>query len=99
MLHVQACSRAEPGGAIQGFGVGTLFRQMAYAGDHAGAFAILDEKRALLPLSGQLNTAGPWWMLASVIEGLVILGEQSQAGQLYPLLRELICTGTVLPLA
>jgi hypothetical protein len=38
-------------------------------------------------------------MLASVIEGLVTLGEQSQPGQFYPLVRELICTGTVLPLA
>ena len=34
-------------------------------------------------------------MLALVIEGLVILGEQSQAGQLYPLARELIDTGAV----
>jgi hypothetical protein len=38
---------------------------------------------------------GSWWMLAPVIEGLVILGEQSQAGQLYPLARELIGTGAV----
>jgi hypothetical protein len=68
---------------------------MAYLGDHAGALRILDEKRALLPLSGQLNTAGSWWMLASVVEGLVIL-EQSQAGQFYPLVRELIGTGAVL---
>jgi hypothetical protein len=34
-------------------------------------------------------------MLALVIEGLVMLGEQSQAGQLYPLARELIGTGAV----
>jgi hypothetical protein len=34
-------------------------------------------------------------MLALVIEGLVILGQQSQAGQLYPLTRELIGTGAV----
>jgi tetratricopeptide (TPR) repeat protein len=95
MLHAQACCRAEPGSNIEGFGVGTLFRQMAYLGDHAGALRILDEKRALLPLSGQLNTAGSWWMLASVVEGLVIL-EQSQAGQFYPLVRELIGTGAVL---
>ena len=74
---------------------GTLFRQMAYAGDRAGALAILDEKRTLLPSSGQQNTRGSWWMLALVIEGLVMLGEQSQAGQLYPLVRELIGTGAV----
>ena len=34
-------------------------------------------------------------MLALVIEGLVMLGEQSQAAQLYPLARELIGTGAV----
>jgi hypothetical protein len=34
-------------------------------------------------------------MLALVIEGLVMLGEQPQAGELYPLARELIGTGAV----
>ena len=34
-------------------------------------------------------------MLALVIEGLVMLGKQSQAGELYPLARELVATGAV----
>jgi hypothetical protein len=34
-------------------------------------------------------------MLALVIEGLVMLGEQSPAGELYPLARELLDTGAV----
>ena len=34
-------------------------------------------------------------MLAMVIEGLVILGEQAKAGQLYPLARELVGTGAI----
>jgi tetratricopeptide (TPR) repeat protein len=80
---------------MEGLGVGTIFRQLAYAGDRNGALAILDERRALLPRSGQTNTAGSWLMLALVIEGLVMLGEHSQAGQLYPLVCELICTGPV----
>jgi hypothetical protein len=45
-------------------------------------------KSALLPHSGQPNTAGSWLML-------VMLGEHSQAGQLYPLVCELIGTGPV----
>src|ERR1700737_149556 len=45
LSHAQAACRLESGGAIEGFGVGTLFRQMAYAGDRIGALAILDEKR------------------------------------------------------
>jgi tetratricopeptide (TPR) repeat protein len=95
LLHAQASSRHEPGISMGGLGVGTLFRQLAYAGDRAGAFALLDEKRAWLPLSGQPNTRGSWWMLGSVIEGLVILGEYAQAAQLYPLGRELIDIGAV----
>jgi hypothetical protein len=35
-------------------------------------------------------------MLPLVIEGLVMLGEQSQAAQLYPLARELVGTGAVI---
>ena len=68
---------------------------MAYAGDREGALAILHEKRAWLPRSGQPNTMGSWWMLALVIEGLVVLGEHSKARELYPLARELVYTGAV----
>jgi hypothetical protein len=68
---------------------------MAYAGDRGGAFAILDEKRALLARSGQPNSRGAWLMLASVVEGLVMLGEQAQAAGLFPLVRELVATRAV----
>jgi tetratricopeptide (TPR) repeat protein len=95
LLHAQASRRREPGSAIEGFGVGTLFLQLTYMGDRDGALAILDEKRALLPRSGRPNSTGSWLMLALVIEGLVMLGEDSQAGQLYPLACELIGTGAI----
>jgi tetratricopeptide (TPR) repeat protein len=95
LLHAQASRRPEPGRSMEGFGVGAHSLQMAYAGDRDGALAILDEKRALLPRSGQPNSLGSWWMLALVMEGLVMLGEQSRAAQLYPLARELIGTGAV----
>jgi tetratricopeptide (TPR) repeat protein len=95
LSHAQAACRPESGGAIEGFGVGTLFRQMAYAGDRIGALAILDEKRTRLPVSGRPNTRGSWLMLALVIEGLVMLGERSQAEELYPLVGELLDTGAV----
>ena len=68
---------------------------MAYAGDRDGALGILEEKRTQLPRVGKPNTAGSWFMLSLVIEGLVMLGEQSRAAQLYPLARELIDTGAV----
>ena len=95
LLHAQASCPSESGSALEGLGVGTLFRQLAYAGDHDGAFAILHENRTWLPLSGRSNARGSWLMLALVIEGLVMLGEQSQAGHLYPIARELVGTGAV----
>jgi tetratricopeptide (TPR) repeat protein len=96
LSHAQASCRRDPGmSSIRGFGEGTLFRQMAYAGDRTGALAILEKNRALLPVSGQENNRGSWWMLALVVEGLDMLGEQAQAGQLYPMVRELIDTGAV----
>jgi tetratricopeptide (TPR) repeat protein len=96
LSHAQASCRPELGSAIEGFGVGTLFRQMAYVGDRDAALVTLEEKRTQLPRSGQQNTRGRWLMLALVIEGLVMFGEQSRAAQLYPLARELIGTGAVL---
>ena len=95
LLHAQASGRPEPGSSVEGLGTGALFRQMAYAGDRGGAHAILDQKRTWLPRSGQPNTRGSWLMLALVIEGFVMLGEHSQAGQLYPLVRELVDTEAV----
>ena len=93
LSHTQAARRREPGSCMDGFGVGAIFRQLTYTADRDKALAILDEQRALLPRRGQPNTAGSWLMLALVIEGLVMLGEHSQAGQLYPLFCELIDTG------
>ena len=96
LIHAQASSSPRAENFVQGFGVGTLFRQMAYAGDDRGAFAILDENRGWLPRIGQPNIMGSWLMLVLAIEGLVMLGEQLQAGQLYPLAGELLGTGAVL---
>jgi hypothetical protein len=93
--HAQVSCALDADTFLRGTGVGTFFRQMAYAGDRAGALAILHEKCAWLPHSGRPNTTGSWWMLALVIEGLVILGEHSKAGELYPLARELVETGAV----
>jgi hypothetical protein len=78
-MHAHALRRPEVGIPVEGLGVGTLFRQLAYAGERDSAFAILDENRARLPRGGQPNTRGSWLMLALVIEGLVILGEKAQA--------------------
>jgi hypothetical protein len=96
LSHAQVSSRKDPEmSSMRGFGEGTLFRQLAYSGDRAGALAILEENRALLPVSGHENYRGSWWMLALVVEGLFMLGERAHAGGLYPLARELIDTGAI----
>jgi hypothetical protein len=57
--------------------------------------ALLEEHRTSLPVSGRESVRGSWWMLAMVVEGLFMLGEQAQAGELYPLVREMIDAGAV----
>ncbi len=95
LFHARTACRFQPS-PLEGFGDGLLLRQLAYAGNRDEAFAIVDEKRSLLPISGQPNSGSSWWMLINMIESLVVLGEQSQqAGRLYPLVRELIGTGAV----
>jgi hypothetical protein len=71
------------------------FFDMAYTGNRDGALSILDERRALIPRSGQPNAFGSWWLLVTAIEGLAMLGEQSQAAELYPLACELVGTEAV----
>jgi len=95
LSHAQASCRSEPGSASEGLGTGPLFRQMAYAGDRTGALAFLNEKNSWMPGAGRKNPRGSWTVLASVIEGLTMLGEQAQAANLYPLARDLLDTGAV----
>ena len=95
LLLAQASCRHEVGSAADGTGSGTLFRYMAYTGNRDGALSILDERRALIPRSGQPNAFGSWWLLVTAIEGLAMLGEQSQAAELYPLACELVGTEAV----
>jgi tetratricopeptide (TPR) repeat protein len=96
LSHAEVSYRKDPEmSSFRGLGEGTLFRQMAYSGDRNGALALLEKHRALLPVSGRINIRGSWWMLALAVEGLFMLGEQAQAGELYPQVRELIDTGAV----
>jgi len=96
MSHYQVCFRLGAAVSLEGIATGVVFRQLAYRGDRDRALAIFNEKRTCLPASGQRNAIGSWWMLAPAIEGLFILGEHSQAGELYPLVRELLDRGAVL---
>ena len=78
-----------------GLGAGALFRQMAYAGDRADALKLFDESRPKLPRTGEPNTIGSWAMLMLFVEGLHELGEYEMAAGFYPIVGELIDTGTI----
>ena len=53
LSHAQASRRSEPGSSSEGVDAGTLFRQMAYAGDPTGALACFDENRIWMPREGR----------------------------------------------
>jgi tetratricopeptide (TPR) repeat protein len=95
LQHAKAACRHDSGISMEGFGAGILFRHLAYAGERPEAFAFLNQTRRLLPTAGQHNPRGSWLLLASVVEGLLMLGEEGLAAQLYPLTLELIDTGAV----
>lgn len=95
LSHAQASNNVGEDTFIRGFGVGTVFRQMSYAGDRSGALAILEQTRDWLPRAGQPNTMGSWWMLMLAIEGLSVLGEKEQAAAFYPLACELVDNGAI----
>jgi hypothetical protein len=72
---------------------------MAYSGDRDGGLKVLNEWSGWLPTAGESNTRGSWWMLALVIEGLVVLDERLRAGELYQLAGELLGSGASSALA
>ncbi len=92
---LEACRQELPGDFVEGFAIGTLFREQAYLGDRARAIALLNEKRSKLPRANQPNTMGSWAFLVSVVEGLAMLGERDQAAELYPLVQGLLDTGMI----
>ena len=93
--YAQQSISLSPFPVMLGFGAGAKFRQLAYAGDRAGAIALLDHSRAMMPRSGGPNTIGSWALLLSAVEGLFVMGEYGAAAELYPSARNLIATGTV----
>jgi tetratricopeptide (TPR) repeat protein len=88
-------ARLEPPGFLAGLEWGYFFLGKAYGGGRQEALAMLGEKRGHLPRLGRANTWGAWTMLLAVVEGLAILGESREAGEIYPLVLAAIDTGAV----
>jgi hypothetical protein len=59
--------------------------------------AVLNSRRADLPVLGRASGYGPSYLAAAAIEALTVIGDREQASNFYPLLREHIAkTGVVL---
>lgn len=72
------------------------FEALIAAGRREEALALLEAVQPQLPRIGDPAGLGPWLMLLSAVEGLVLLGERERAAALYPLV--VYCgerTGTV----
>jgi tetratricopeptide (TPR) repeat protein len=82
-------------GYVEGFLAGIIFRERAYAGEHAAAIALLEDTSVRLPQKNQPNSLGCWAFLVSVVEGLAILEEHERAAELYPLACGLLDTGMI----
>ena len=93
--HAEAACGPQAPHVMRGLNVGILFRQQAYAGDRDGALAFIRQHSEKLAHAGKANAYGSWAMPVLLTEGFVVLGEYGQAAALYPLVRELIATGTV----
>lgn len=88
--HAEKADALSPPSTMKGTEWGLHFEYRAYAGQRDEALAMLEARWAELPRPGQPNGWGPWIMLLHVVEGLVVLGEEEQATELYPLVRECI---------
>ena len=87
LLDAEKGDGLSPPGVINGVEWALHFEYRAYAGARDDALAMLAARRADLPRLGEHNGWGAWAILASVLEGLMALGERKDAAELYPLLR------------
>jgi tetratricopeptide (TPR) repeat protein len=95
LSHAEKACTVQTPNVMVGTNLGILLRQKAYAGDRDGALAVLNEHHKNLPVAGQPNNIGSWTMLLLAVEGLFVLGEVQRAGDLYPIVRELLRTETI----
>jgi len=79
----------------EGWAASHQLMAMAY-GNAQDTRAFLDEHRSALPIAGEPNRAGAWLLLPAMVEALAMLGDRGGAFELYPLVGELLQTGTVI---
>jgi tetratricopeptide (TPR) repeat protein len=87
VLHAERAEALATPTILWGLEWALHFEYLAYAGRRDEALAMLDARRSQLPRAGEPAGWGPWLMLLSAVEGLIVLGEMDQAAVMYPLVR------------
>jgi tetratricopeptide (TPR) repeat protein len=80
---------------VQAMSIAARFRVRAYYGDRESALALLNQYPEMLAQPGKMNIYGSLVLSLAAVEGLFVLGELEQAAIAYPVIRELIDTGTI----
>ena len=75
-----------------------MFLCDCHLGRREQALAVLEQWRSLLPSADGLSTVGAWELLLAAVEGLCILGQRSQAAELYPAVQHSLEGGAVVSL-
>jgi class 3 adenylate cyclase/DNA-binding winged helix-turn-helix (wHTH) protein len=94
-LFHQGAEQEAPG-VLDGTNSACLFEYLAYLGHTEEALALLGRWEGRLPRVGQPALWGVWQMLFSVVEGLVMLGEDERAASFQPLVVDALGTGSIL---
>jgi hypothetical protein len=80
---------------VQAMSIAMRFRVLAYSRERETALALLNQYPEMLARLGKTNLIGSMILSFAAVEGLFVLGELEQAAIVYPLICELIDTGTI----
>jgi tetratricopeptide (TPR) repeat protein len=80
---------------VQAMSIAARFRILAYSRERESALALLNQYPEMLARLGKTNLIGSMILSFAAVEGLFVLGELEQAAIVYPLICELIDTGTI----
>src|SRR3984957_5575985 len=80
---------------VQAMSIAMRFRVLAYSRERETALALLNQYPEMPARLGKTNLIGSMILSFAAVEGLFVLGELEQAAIVYPLICELIDTGTI----
>ena len=80
---------------VQAMSIAMRFRVLAYSRARESALALLNQYPEMPARLGKTNLIGSMILSFAAVEGLFVLGELEQAAIVYPLICEIIDTGTI----